>query len=204
MKKITANLVKVGTKVDVKASTNAATAVKAEAPELKRPELPADFCLDKKDWDGNTTCYDSTSNNCKACKKDFADTAKACAERAEFLRVSEKGPKAKKASVSTGSRAGKPTGVKIIDEGILAKLPPAEIIASLAEVHYGDNTEVGIKVATNRFDRHLKALREGNILSCNKIGPKELAYLTEKVAPVIAKAEVAKKKVVVASSERLK
>ena len=203
MKKITANLVKVGTKVDAKVSANVATAEKASEP--KRPEQPADFCLDKKDWDGNTTCYDATSNNCKTCKKDFADTAKACAERAEFLKVSGKGPKAKKASVSTGSRAGKPTQVKIIDEGILAKTPQAEIIANVAEVHYGGkNSEVGIKVATNRFDRHLKALKEGNILSCKKIGPKELAYLDAKVAPVIAKAEVAKAKVVVAKVERLK
>ena len=161
--------------------------------EAKRPEIPADFCLDKADWDSNTTCYDPNSNNCKACKKDFPKTTAACIARAEFLAVTVKESKARKASAGDrGSRAGKPTQVKIIDDGLLAKQSKDVIITALAKAHYGGEADGSKSLSTKRFDRHLKSIKDGSYVNSAKFAD-IISYLDKK--PVVAKpAPVAAKK----------
>lgn len=138
--------------------------VKATEKGLERPTMPADFCLDKKDWDGNSACFDKDSNNCKACKKDFPKTHSVCEQRAEFLAKTGKETKAKK--TSSGERVrkdGVASQTKIINEGIKAKLPKIEIAKNVAKAHYGNN-EAGVAIGMKRVDRHLKSIMDG---SCN-------------------------------------
>ena len=204
MKKNEKNLAKTkkaDAKVDAKAKVTltpkASVAPVAESKGPDRPEMPANFCLTKKEWDSDATGFDATSNQCKACGKDFPDTCKVCKTRAEFLASKAKEAKVRKAGGlrKTSSTSGIPPQTKIIDDGLLAKLPKSEIVTNLAMAHYGGNGEANIALATKRFDRHLKSIKDGSYVRAATV-VNCLAYLTakaEKTAPAQAPAKTAAK-----------
>ena len=155
-------------------------AKKLEAPKVEtakgpeRPKLPADFCLDKSDWEGNATCYSETSHQCyvdkikypgkkSPCEKDFPVTHAACMARADYLSTIGKAAKAKK--ISTGERKSRVGGVasqcKIINDGLLAKLPKSEIIANVAAIHYAGD----VASSSRRVERHIKSLKDGTYVN---------------------------------------
>jgi hypothetical protein len=190
MKKNEKNLAKTkkaDAKVDAKAKVTltpkASVAPVAESKGPDRPEMPANFCLTKKEWDSDATGFDATSNQCKACGKDFPDTCKVCKTRAEFLASKAKEAKVRKAGGlrKTSSTSGIPPQTKIIDDGLLAKLPKSEIVANLATAHYGGNGEANIALATKRFDRHLKSIKDGSYVRAATVA-NCIAYLTAKTA----------------------
>jgi hypothetical protein len=202
MKKIESNLVKKAdakapvkgivadakseTKPPVKLTPKAAPApVKSTTPaETKgpdRPKLPADFCLDKSDWESNSACFDANSKQCKACQKDFPETAKACSARTDFLKLEVKAVKARKASSGAVRKtaSGIAPQTKIIDDGLLAKLSKADIITNLAKAHYGGEDAAQKSLATKRFDRHLKSIKDGSYVRAATV-VNCIAYLTKK------------------------
>lgn len=190
MKKNEKNLAKTkkaDAKVDAKAKVTltpkASVAPVAESKGPDRPEMPANFCLTKKEWDSDATGFDATSNQCKACGKDFPDTCKVCKTRAEFLASKAKEAKVRKAGGlrKTSSTSGIPPQTKIIDDGLLAKLPKSEIVANLATAHYGGNGEANIALATKRFDRHLKSIKDGSYVRAATV-VNCIAYLSAKTA----------------------
>jgi len=113
-KKNLAKTKKADAKVDAKAKVTltpkASVAPVAESKGPDRPEMPANFCLTKKEWDSDATGFDATSNQCKACGKDFPDTCKVCKTRAEFLASKAKEAKVRKAGGlrKTSSTSGIP------------------------------------------------------------------------------------------------
>ena len=100
-----------------------------------RPEMPANFCMEKADWDGNGVCYDAGSNNCGTCTKDFPETVAVCIERMKFLGGTVKAAKAKKSGTAK-ARTPKVGGVKpqsiVIDELLTASTGMPEMIAPTA------------------------------------------------------------------------
>jgi len=186
-KKNLAKTKKADAKVDAKAKVTltpkASAAPVAESKGPDRPEMPANFCLTKKEWDSDATGFDATSNQCKACGKDFPDTCKVCKTRAEFLASKAKEAKVRKAGGlrKTSSTSGIPPQTKIIDDGLLAKLPKSEIVTNLAMAHYGGNGEANIALATKRFDRHLKSIKDGSYVRAATV-VNCIAYLSAKTA----------------------
>jgi hypothetical protein len=179
-------------KADVKKETKTTDKkeeAKHEAPKVEaakgpeRPKLPADFCLEKADWEGNATCFDPSSNNCKVCKKDFPKTQEACSARADYLATIGKASKAKK--TSTGERKTKVGGVasqcKIINDGLLAKLPKSEIIANVAAIHYAGD----VTASSRRVERHIKSLKDGTYVNAPVLAA--MSYLDKPVKAVAAK-----------------
>ena len=203
-KKNLAKTKKADAKVDAKAKVTltpkASVAPVAESKGPDRPEMPANFCLTKKEWDSDATGFDATSNQCKACGKDFPDTCKVCKTRAEFLASKAKEAKVRKAGGlrKTSSTSGIPPQTKIIDDGLLAKLPKSEIVTNLAMAHYGGNGEANIALATKRFDRHLKSIKDGSYVRAATV-VNCIAYLSAKAvkaeqAPAKASAKVTSSK----------
>lgn len=188
MKKVeTKNAEKAVKKPETKAAPAKKIEPKVEAQKgPERPKLPADFCLDKKDWESNNVCFDPTSNNCKTCKKDFPKTQEACSARADYLAALGKVAKAKKV---TGERKVKEGGVapqtKIIDDGLLAKKPKETIIAEVAKLHYGGDNEAGRSLAAKRFERHLKSIKDGSYVRASVVAS-VISYL-EKDKPASKK-----------------
>jgi hypothetical protein len=170
--------VKAETKVVPEKAKEEPLPVKAEdAP--KRPDMPADFCLQsQEDWDGNESFYDPENDHCAACAEDMPETAKVCAARSEFLKKELKMAKTRKASTSANrtTKSGIPTQAKIIDDGLLAKKDQKVIVAELAKIHYGGETEGAKALAMKRFDRHIKSIKDGSY--CHAAAVREsIAYL---------------------------
>lgn len=141
-----------------------------------RPEMPANFCMEKADWDGSGVCYDAGSNNCGTCTKDFPETVTVCIERMKFLGGAVKAAKAKKSGTAK-VRAAKVGGVKpqsiVIDELLTASTAMPAMIAAIAASAYAGNA----KDAEARINSHLKAIRTGTYCRAALMADK-VAYLT--------------------------
>lgn len=165
----------------------------AVTPEVKlpeRPKMPEGFCLSPEDWEANGVCYDPNSPVCKdkgSCEKDSPIAHAACKARAEFLVLLLKTPKATVRKASTGERktsSGIPTQVKIIDDGILAKMSKDAISLAVAKAHYGGEGEVSKSAGLKRLERHLKSITTGEY---TKISKEQIAYFNAKpVAAAVA------------------
>jgi hypothetical protein len=177
------------------AETAKPTVVEAEKPKAERPTMPANFCMDQKDWEGTGVCYDPSSNNCKTCEKDFPETTTICKARAEFLGVAVKASKTAKAKKAPGEKATRtpkngiaPQSVRI-DEMLKAEKPLADMISALAKTDFGGDTEAGKKAAETRVQSHLKAIRTGTYCRADLMKP-FVSYLATAApaAPAPAKA----------------
>jgi len=142
-----------------------------------RPEMPANFCMEKADWAGNGVCYDAGSNNCGTCTKDFPETVTVCIERMKFLGGVVKTAKAKKAPGTAKVRTAKVGGTKpqsiIIDELLTASTAMPAMIAAIAAAAYSGDA----KEAEARINSHLKAIRTGTYCRAALMADK-VAYLT--------------------------
>ena len=141
-----------------------------------RPEMPANFCMEKADWDGAGVCYDAGSNNCGTCTKDFPETVAVCIERMKFLGGVVKAAKVKKSGTAK-VRAAKDGGVKpqsiMIDELLTASTGMPAMVAAIASAAYGGDA----KEAEARINSHLKAIRTGTYCRTALMADK-IAYLT--------------------------
>ena len=141
-----------------------------------RPEMPANFCMEKADWDGAGVCYDAGSNNCGTCTKDFPETVAVCIERMKFLGGVVKAAKVKKSGTAK-VRAAKVGGAKpqsiMIDELLTASTAMASMVAAIASAAYGGDA----KEAENRINSHLKAIRTGTYCRAALMADK-VAYLS--------------------------
>lgn len=169
-----------------------------ESPKVDKPTMPANFCMDQKDWDGTGVCYDPASNNCKTCEKDFPETLAMCKARAEFLGVVGKAGKTAKAKKAPGEKAVRtnkngvaPQSIRI-DEMLKAEKPLADIVSALATTDFGGDTEAGKKAAEVRIQSHLKAIRTSTYCRAALMAP-FVAYLTT-AAPAPAAAQTPAKK----------
>jgi hypothetical protein len=172
-KEVIANMEKADLKAEVK------------VPAPVRPEMPANFCMEKADWDGSGVCYDPNSNNCKTCTKDFPETTAVCVARATFLGVVVKTAKTKKSgekAVRVNKNGKKPQSVRI-DELLKTGASTSAIIDALAPDFGGDN-EPAKSAAKIRLESHLKAIRTGTYCRAEAMKP-FIGYLAA-AAPVAA------------------
>lgn len=156
----------------------------AEKIEAKRPEMPADFCMDPKDWTANGIAYDASSNQCGACKADFPVTFAACVARSEFLAALGKTGKVKKTKATGTPRekvAGAPTQTDLINSMLKEHKTIEEMVAA---------TSADMK---GRIKRHINSVLNGSCVSAALFTPGELDYLKKvKPAAEAPKAEAAK------------
>ena len=134
-----------------------------------RPEMPANFCMEKADWDGNGACYDAGSNNCGTCTKDFPETVAVCIERMKFLGGAVKAAKAKKsgtAKVRAAKVGGKRPQCLVIDDMLKASIAMTEMVTTLATDYAGD-----LKGSERRINRHLKSIRVGEYVRSAEMLP---------------------------------
>ena len=170
-----------------------------ESPKADMPTMPANFCMDQKDWEGTGVCYDPASNNCKTCEKDFPETLAVCKARAEFLGVVVKAGKTAKAKKASGPKAVRtnkngvaPQSTRI-DEMLKASKPLAEMVSALAASDFGGDNEAGKKAADARITSHLKAIRTSTYCRAALMAP-FIAYLAATTpAPAAAQAPAKKK-----------
>jgi len=161
------------------ATKAAAEKPKAETPKVeapKRPDMPANFCMEKADWEGNGVCYDPKSNGCKACAKDkeFAETIAVCKARAEFLATFTKAAKPKG---ERKARTGGTSQTDVINKGIAEKKSMTEIAKEVAAAAYSGDE----KTAKQRISRHIKSILNGSCKNAAALQPM-VAYLVEKKA----------------------
>jgi len=141
-----------------------------------RPEMPANFCMEKADWDGAGVCYDAGSNNCGTCTKDFPETVAVCIERMKFLGGAVKAAKAKKsgtAKVRVPKVGGARPGCLVIDDLLRASTAMADMVASFATTAYAGDA----KASERRLNRHLKSIRVGEYVRSAEMLP-YIAYLS--------------------------
>jgi hypothetical protein len=148
-----------------------------EAPVVAapvRPEMPADFCMEKADWDGAGVCYDAGSNNCGTCTKDFPETVAVCIERMKFLGGTVKTAKTKKAGTAKArvAKNGAKPQCLVIDDLLRASTAMADMIASFAAIAYAGDA----KAAEGRINRHLKSIRVGEYVR-SAVMKEFIAYL---------------------------
>ena len=140
-----------------------------------RPEMPANFCMEKADWDGAGVCYDAGSNNCGTCTKDFPETVAVCIERMKFLGGAVKAAKAKKsgtAKVRVPKVGGARPQCLVIDDLLRASTAMADMVASFATTAYAGDA----KASERRLNRHLKSIRVGEYVRSAEMLP-YIAYL---------------------------
>jgi hypothetical protein len=167
------------TKIESKLETS-------KGPE--RPKCPAEFCLDKKDWDSNTTCFYPGSKSCKTCKKDYPKTHETCSERADYLVAVGKITKTKKTGTGEHkTKNGVATQTNIINAMLSEKKPLTDIIAAVAKIHYSDN-EAGRSVSSGRVNRHIKSIKDGSCKNAETLKP-IIAYLDKKPKAEVAPAK---------------
>jgi hypothetical protein len=141
-----------------------------------RPEMPANFCMEKADWDGAGVCYDAGSNNCGTCTKDFPETVAVCIERMKFLGGVVKAAKVKKsgtAKVRVPKVGGARPQCLVIDDLLRASTAMADMVASFATTAYAGDA----KASERRLNRHLKSIRVGEYVRSAEMIP-HIAYLT--------------------------
>jgi hypothetical protein len=137
--------------------------------------MPANFCMEPADWEGNGVCYDPSSKNCKTCEKDFPETVAICRERTLFLGIVVNSGKAKKASGPKAERKpknGKTPQSLIIDGYITEQKSIADMVVALAAAEFNGDS----KQAAARITSHLKAIKTGSYCRAETMKP-QAAYL---------------------------